>query len=96
MGSMNGQNMNVTYDGKNELFDLDIQSSSISTVISEMARKADLNIVILAQVNWTVNNIRLRKLKFEQALDFLLEGTIFTYKQVNNTYMIADGLMVQT
>jgi type II secretory pathway component GspD/PulD (secretin) len=95
VNSMGGQNMNVTYDGKNGLFDLEIQSSSISTVISEMARKADLNIVILAQVNWTVNNVRLRKLKFEQALDFLLKGTIFTYKFVNNTYLIADGLMVR-
>jgi type II secretory pathway component GspD/PulD (secretin) len=90
MNSM-GQNLNIVYDAKNSVFDVEAQSASLATIISEMARKADLDVVILSQVNWTINNIRLHKLKFDKALDYLLKGTTFTYKAVNNIYMVGDG-----
>jgi type II secretory pathway component GspD/PulD (secretin) len=87
-----GQNLNINYDSKNGLFDVEIQSASLAAVISEMARKADLDVVVLAQVNWTINNIRLHKLKFDKALEYLLKGSTFTYKLMNNIYLIGDGL----
>ncbi len=93
--SQGGQNLQINYDSRNELFDLEIQTASITSVISDMARKANLNLVIMAQVNWTVNNIRLKKLKFTEALDYLLKGTIFTYKLINDTYLIGDGLSIR-
>jgi type II secretory pathway component GspD/PulD (secretin) len=90
-----GQNLNINYDSRNKLFDVEVQSASLTTVIGEMARKANLDLVILAQVNWTVNNIRLHKLSFEQVLEYLFKGTIYTYKLQNNIYMIGDGMTVR-
>ncbi len=90
-----GQNMNINYDSKEKLFDVEVQSSSLTTVLWEMARKANVDLVVLAQVNWTVNNIRLHKLPFEQALKYLFEGTVYSYKLQNNIYMIGDGMIVR-
>ncbi|HEX3044730.1 MAG TPA: secretin and TonB N-terminal domain-containing protein [Bacillota bacterium] len=85
-------NIRIAYDGEKEIFDLEVQSAPITAVLSEMARRANLNIVVFSQVNWTVNNVRLQDMKFNQILDFLLKGTIFTYKMDQNTYLIGDGL----
>ncbi|HYH03733.1 MAG TPA: secretin N-terminal domain-containing protein [Bacillota bacterium] len=89
------KNIRISYNPDNELFDLDVQNAPVATVISEMARRANLDIVILSQVNWTVNNIRLQKLKFTAILDFLFKGTIFSFKQVNEVFLIGDGLQIR-
>ncbi len=89
------KNIRIQYDPSTSLFDLDIQSAPLTVVLNEMARRAGINIVILAQVNWTVNNVRLQKISFTQAMDFLFKGTIFTYKLVDNTYLIGDGMLVK-
>ena len=88
-------NMRVIYNPETENFDLDIQSASIAAVLSEMARKANQNIVVFSQVNWTVNNIRLQKVNFTKALDYLLRGTVFTYRFENETYLVGDGMIVR-
>lgn len=89
------KNIRIVYDPDAKLFDLDIQSAPLNLVLYEMARRANYNIVILAQVNWTVNNIRIQKQSFTQAMDFLFKGTIFTYKLIDNTYVIGDGMIVR-
>jgi general secretion pathway protein D len=90
-----GQNININYDAKSGLFDVEVQSASLAAIVSEMTHKAGLDLIIMAQVNWTVNNVRLHKLKFERVLDYLLKGTVFTYKLQDNVYMIGDGLTVR-
>lgn len=87
--------MRLVYDPEQQLFDLDIQTAPIAVVLNEMARRANLNIVILAQVNWTINNLRLQKMSFTQVMDFLFKGTIFTYTLIEDTYLIGDGLIVR-
>lgn len=93
--SATGQNTKIEYDRKNETFSLEVQSSPVSSIISEMGRKANINLVINAEVNWTINNVRLRNLKFPEVLDYILRGTIFTYKLIGDTYVIGDGLMIR-
>lgn len=85
--------MRLVYDPEQQLFNLDIQTAPITVVLNEMARRANLNIVILAQVNWTINNLRLQKMSFTQVMDFLFKGTIFTYTLIEDTYLIGDGLV---
>lgn len=87
------RNIRIFYDPETKLFNLNIQSAPLTQILDEMARKADYNMVILAQVNWTVNNIRLKGYNFTQVMDFLFKGTIFTYKLVDNTYLIGDGMI---
>ena len=89
------KNIRVFFNPETELFNLEINSAPLNQVLNEMARKADLNLVVLSQVNWTVNNIRLKGYSFTQVLDFLFKGTIFTYQLVDNTYIVGDGLIVR-
>ena len=89
------QNIRISYDSTSKLFSLDVQSASLTAILDEMARKADLNMVVLAQVNWTINTVRLQQLSFNDILNFLLKGTIYTYKLVGDTYMVGDGLIVR-
>ncbi|MGD8400026.1 MAG: secretin and TonB N-terminal domain-containing protein [Bacillota bacterium] len=89
------KNIRVAYNPDSQLFDLDIQNAPLATVISEMARRANINIAILAQVNSNVNKLRLQNLEFTAALDLLFEGTTFSYKMVGNVYVIGDGLQLR-
>jgi type II secretory pathway component GspD/PulD (secretin) len=83
----------ITFNPDTKLFNLDIRNGALATVINEMAQKADVNMVILSQVNWPLSNIRLRELTLNQALDFLLKGTVYSYKISNGIYMVGDGLL---
>ena len=91
----NNPNMRISFDPEKKLYDLDVQTAPVATIINEMARKANLSMVVMAQVNWTVSNLRLQKLEFTQALDFLLKGTVFTYKLIGNTYLVGDGMVIR-
>jgi type II secretory pathway component GspD/PulD (secretin) len=89
------KNIRISFNPGSELFDLDIQNAPMALAISEMARRANLDVVILAQVNANVNNLRLQQLKFTDALDFLFKGTNFYYKKVANVYLIGDGSQIR-
>ncbi len=91
--SQNPQNIRVSYDPESQLFDLDIQYAQLTPVLSELARKADLNIVVMSSVNWSLSNIRLKGQTIEQVFDYLLKGTVFTYKYSGGTYVIGDGMI---
>ncbi len=89
------QNIRIVYNPESQRFDLDIQTAPLTAILFEMARKADINIVILSQVNWTVNNVRLRNQSLDQTLQFLMKGTIFTYMKSDSTYLVGDGLIIR-
>ncbi len=91
--NQNPQNIRVSYDPESQLFDLDIQYAQLTPVLGEMARKADLNMVVMSSVNWSLSNIRLKEQSIDQVLDYLLKGTVFTYKYANGTYIIGDGMI---
>ncbi len=93
--TLQNKNIRIFYDPETKLFNLDVKSAPLTQILDEMARKADHNLVVLAQVNWTVNNVRLKGYNFTQVMDFLFKGTIFTYKLVDNTYLIGDGLVAR-
>ncbi len=94
--SNQNQNIKLIYDPESGSVDLDVQSAPITAILYEMARRADVNMVVLSQVNWTINNIRLRNANFDQTIEFLLKGTIFSYiKTDDGTYLIGDGLIVR-
>jgi type II secretory pathway component GspD/PulD (secretin) len=89
------KNIRIGYNPDSRLFDLDVQNAQMVTVIGEMARRADLNVVVLAQVNANISNIRLQKVKFNEALDFLFKGTIFYYKVIDDVYLIGDVMQIR-
>lgn len=86
------QNIHVNYNPDTQLFDLEVQFAQLTPVLSEMARKADLNMVVMSSVNWSLSNIRLRDQTIDQILNYLLKGTVFTYSYTDGTYVIGDGM----
>ena len=89
------KNIRIFYDPETKLFNLDVKSASLTQILDDMARKAGHNLVVLPQVNWTVNNVRLTGFSFTQVMDFLLKGTVFTYKLVDDIYLIGDGMVAR-
>jgi len=89
------KNVKIIYDSDAKLFNLTAVNASMTEIIHEMARKADLKLVILPQVNWTLKNVRLQKQSFTQVLDFFLKGTVYTYILIGDTYLIGDGVSVK-
>jgi type II secretory pathway component GspD/PulD (secretin) len=85
----------IIYNPDTKLFNLDIRNGALAAIINEMAHKAGVNMVIINQVNWPVSNMRLRDLTLNQALDYLLKGTVFTYRVSNGVYMVGDGLLAR-
>lgn len=86
-------NLQISYDPEKQLIDITVtQASPLAAILSEIARKADLNIVIMPQVNWSVNNLRLKGMNLSQTLDFLLQGTVYSYTVIDKTYIITDSL----
>jgi type II secretory pathway component GspD/PulD (secretin) len=86
------QNIHVNYNSETQMFDLEVQYAQLTPVLSELARKADLNMVVMSSVNWSLSNIRLRDQNIDQILSYLLKGTVFTYRVIDDTYVIGDGM----
>jgi type II secretory pathway component GspD/PulD (secretin) len=89
------QNVRINYNSQTKLFDIEVQTSPITLIINEMARKAGVSVVVMPQVNWTVNQVRIKQVSFTDALTLLFKGTVFTYKQVGDVYLIGDGMVVR-
>jgi type II secretory pathway component GspD/PulD (secretin) len=85
----------IIYNPDTKLFNLDIKNGALNAIINEMAHRAGINMIVLNQVSWSVSNIRLRDQTFNQALDYLLKGTVYTYKVSNGVYMVGDGLLAR-
>ena len=63
----------------------------MNDVSTELARRADQEIIIYSHVNHNINKIAVRDVTFTEALDYVLQGTIYTYKFANGVYVVGDG-----
>ncbi|MBA2133387.1 type II secretion system protein GspD [Capillibacterium thermochitinicola] len=84
-------NIKIVHDEETGLFTLDIINSSLNDVLIELARRADQDIIIYSHVNHNINKISIRGVTFTEALDYVLQGTIYTYKYANGVYVVGDG-----
>lgn len=82
----------LNYDPHTKLFNLEIASNTtLSAVLTQVAQKAGINMVVHANVNGPLNNIFLRNVTLDQVLNYILKGTTFTFIQQNETYIVGDG-----
>ena len=84
-------NMRIDFDQESKLFYLEMTNAPLAQALSEIAQKAGENIIIFNHVNYSVNNLIVRDVTLEEAFDFLLKGTPFTYKKTDGVYLIGDG-----
>lgn len=86
------QGVRIDYDPDSQLFNVEISNNAtLASVISQMAQKASVNIVIYANVNAPLNNVFLHGVTLEKGLDLLLRGTSFIYKKQGETILVGDG-----
>jgi type II secretory pathway component GspD/PulD (secretin) len=88
----NNNNIKINYDPENKLFDIVVTSAALAQVINEIANKADLNVSVSNQVNWSINSLRMIGKNVYQVFDYLLKGTIFTYKEVDGIFIFSDSM----
>lgn len=74
------------------LFYLDISGGDLATILREMANKAGMPLVTYAMVRGSVSNIQVYGVTFEQALDYLLLGTTYSYRIEDGIYLVGEGI----
>lgn len=84
-------NSKIYYDPERQLFDLELVNASLPQVLSDLAKKAQQNIIIYNNVNHTVNQLSVKEVTLEEAFQFLLMGTPYTYLLKDNVYLFGDG-----
>lgn len=86
------QGVKINYDPSTLLFSIEISNNAtLAAVLSQIAQKANVNMVVYANVNAPLNNIFLRNVTLDQALDLLLRGTSFIIKKQGETILVGDG-----
>jgi type IV pilus assembly protein PilQ len=73
--------------GFNNRATIDVVSGNLGHIISDLANQLNLQIIKLAEPNANVT-VRCKDVPIKTALNYLFKGTEFSYKEVNNTFII--------
>lgn len=84
-------NNKIYYDPETQLIDLELTNASLSQVLADLAKKAQQNIIIFNNVNHTINQLTVKGLRLEEAFNFLLMGTPYTFILKDDVYLFGDG-----
>lgn len=76
----------------NDLFYLDIHGGDLPSIIREMANKVGYPVIIYPTVRGTVNSLQIKGVSFELGLYYLLQGTTFTFDEIDGVYVIGEGI----
>lgn len=86
------QGVRIAYDPGTQRFTLEIGNFvTLASVLTQVAQKAGINLVVYPNINASINNIFLRDVTLEQVLNLLLKGTTFVYKREGDTLLIGDS-----
>lgn len=72
-------------------FTIDASGIDLSVLLRELAKRAEVNLVLQGSVRATINSVQLENVTLEEAFDYLLRGTPFAWKKVDTTYIIGDA-----
>lgn len=85
-------NVEISYDAEQQLFSLEINNAPLSEVLAQLAERAGEGIVIFSHVTHSINNITLKNVTLEEAFDYLLRGSPFTFVRTDKAYLVGDGV----
>lgn len=80
--------LSVTVD-KDLLVSLNVSDGDIGDILDEVSSQANLNVVRYGEVRGAVN-AKMDKVPLEKAFSLLFQGTNFTYRKVDDIYLIGD------
>ncbi|MCL4514431.1 MAG: secretin and TonB N-terminal domain-containing protein [Firmicutes bacterium] len=75
----------------NGKLDVEAYGVDLSTILRELSDRMQVNLVTYNYVRAQVNNVKISEVTLDEAIDYLLKGTTFSFKKVGNTYLIGDG-----
>lgn len=84
-------NSKIYYDPETQLFDLELVNASLAQALSDLAKKAQQNIIIFNNVNHTINQLAVKEVDLETAFYYLLKGTPYTFILKDGVYLFGDG-----
>jgi type IV pilus assembly protein PilQ len=74
---------------EDSLISMDVQNATFNQLVQEAARKLDKNIFIYGKLDGSIS-ARVEGLLFEDFLNFLFQGSNYTYKVNDSVYLIGD------
>jgi type II secretory pathway component HofQ len=80
--------LSVTIDNE-QLVSLNVSDADIGDILDEISAQAGLSVVRYGEVRGTVN-AKMDKVPLEKALSLLFQGTNFTYRKVDDIYLVGD------
>ncbi len=84
-------NSKIYYDPESKRFDLELQNAPLSQVLADLTKKAEQNMIILNNVNYTINHLSVKGVSLEEAFILLLKGTPYTFISKDEVYLFGDG-----
>ena len=84
-GGSSRNNLSITIlDGK---LSIDAQQANLGNILRTISRLASMDMVIFSGVREVVD-LKLEEVPIEKGIDIILSGTRFTYRKVNDIYLI--------
>jgi hypothetical protein len=80
----------ITMDS-NDLFKIDVTGTDLALLLRRLAKRAGVNLVLYSNVKATINSVQLDKVSLDTAFDYILKGTNFIWKRIDDTYFVGDA-----
>lgn len=97
--SRNKKNNDKTYSTDASIEATDINNISVSgtdvpikDLILEVSDKLKINFFFISDIQGT-STLNVQKINFDNLLDYLFNGTVYTYKKQSDYYIIGDGIV---
>ena len=84
------QNFHI-YMNQDSHFTIDASGVELSVLLRELAKRSEVNLVLQSSVKASINSVQLDSVSLEEAFGYLLRGTPFAWKRIDNTYLIGDS-----
>lgn len=87
--AVNVETLGDSASGFEKVVTVDLNDADIGSVMQEVATQTGMNIVTYGEVKGLVN-AKLDKMPLDDALSLIFQGTNYTYKKVDNVYLVGD------
>ncbi len=84
-----GQQNDLAISVVDGMVTIDVQQADVAEVLRTISRLSDLNMVLFSGVREIID-LKLEQIPVDEVIDTVLAGTRFTYRRIDNVYLIGD------
>ena len=74
------------------IFKIDVTGTELALLLRQLAKRAGVNLALYSNVKATVNSVQLNKVSLDTAFDYILKGTKFIWKRIDDTYFVVGWI----